>query len=61
MGKGSNMGCPVCRRNDLLEIRLSLRGNTVTMHSCANCETRWWDKEGRQVALGQVLSLAVPA
>ncbi len=55
------MACPVCRRDELVEIRLSLRGSAVTMHSCASCEARWWDKEGQQLALGQVLSLAVPA
>ena len=55
------MSCPVCRRQDLVEIRLSLRGSIVTMHSCSTCEARWWDKEGERLALGQVLSLAVPA
>jgi hypothetical protein len=44
-----------------VEINLSLRGSSVTMHSCASCETRWWDQEGQRLALGQVLSLAVPA
>ncbi|MDQ4134506.1 MAG: type II toxin-antitoxin system MqsA family antitoxin [Actinomycetota bacterium] len=55
------MACPVCRHDDLVEISLSLRGSTVTMHSCASCETRWWDKEGQRLALGQVLTLAVSA
>lgn len=55
------MSCPVCRRDDLVEIELTLRGSAVTMHSCTSCETRWWDREGQRLALGQVLSLAVPA
>lgn len=55
------MTCPVCRRTELVEINLELRGSQVTMHSCSGCEARWWDQEGERVGLGQVLSLTVPA
>jgi hypothetical protein len=30
------------------------------MHSCIRCETRWWDQDGRRVALHHVLHLATP-
>jgi hypothetical protein len=56
-----DMTCPVCRRNELVEINLQLRGSRVTMHSCSGCEARWWDREGEKVGLGQVLNLTVPA
>ena len=55
------MTCRVCRRDDLVEINLSLRGSTITMHSCSSCEARWWDREGEELALGQVLSLVTAA
>lgn len=51
------MTCPSCRSGGLVEIGLSVRGQTVTMHSCSACELRWWDKEGEKVALPSVLAL----
>jgi hypothetical protein len=54
------MSCPKCRGAELSEIRLSLRGKSVIMHSCARCETRWWDADGERVALRHVLHLATP-
>jgi hypothetical protein len=41
-----------------VEIDLRVGGVPVTMHSCSTCETRWWDYEGQQVRLGDVLGLA---
>lgn len=52
------MPCPNCRGANLVEINLSLHDYNLTMHSCASCETNWWDREGKRVPLGQVLSLA---
>jgi hypothetical protein len=52
------MTCPKCSGANLVAIRLTLHENNVTMHSCATCETNWWDREGEPVALRQVLSLA---
>ena len=52
------MSCPRCRAADLTEISLELRGKNVIMHSCARCETRWWDADGEQVGLHHVLHLA---
>lgn len=54
------MRCPTCRGGDLTEIRLQLRGNSITMHSCSRCETRWWDQEGERVALHHVLAMVTP-
>ncbi|HEX2192597.1 MAG TPA: hypothetical protein VHH09_05345 [Acidimicrobiales bacterium] len=54
------MRCPTCRLADVTEISLTLKGSSVTMHSCTRCETRWWDQDGQKVALPQVLHLATP-
>jgi hypothetical protein len=53
--------CPTCRVTAVTEISLKLKGSSVTMHSCTRCETRWWDRDGEQVALHNVLDLAAPS
>ena len=52
------MSCPMCRSTGLVEIGMHLRGQRVTMHSCSQCETRWWDSDGERLALPSVLELA---
>ncbi len=59
--EGVHMRCPTCRVPQVTEISLTLKGSSVTMHSCTRCETRWWDQEGRRVALHHVLRLATPS
>jgi hypothetical protein len=54
------MRCPKCRVADLTAISLTLRGRSLTMHSCSHCELRWWDQEGERVALNHVIGLATP-
>jgi hypothetical protein len=49
--------CPKCHRR-LVEIDVRLGETTVTMHACSTCETRWWDCDGRPVALETIISLA---
>ena len=51
------MTCPHCHSRDLVEIRMQLHAETVTMHSCQACERRWWDRDGRSVGLRSVLDL----
>jgi len=51
------MTCPHCHSRDLVEIRLQLHAEKVTMHSCPGCERRWWDRDGESVALRSVLDL----
>jgi transposase-like protein len=51
------MTCPHCHSHDLVEIRMQLHAETVTMHSCQACERRWWDRDGRSVGLRSVLDL----
>lgn len=54
------MMCPTCRVVELSEIRLRLRESDVTMRACVRCEQRWWDRDGEQVALDEVLHLISP-
>lgn len=53
-----NMDCPVCRGARLVEIEIELKGELVRMHSCSRCDTRWWERNGEQLALDNVLELA---
>jgi len=40
-----------------VEIGLRVKDQTITMHSCSMCESRWWDKAGERVTLPSVLEL----
>jgi transposase-like protein len=51
------MTCPTCRSTALVEIGLRVHDQTVTMHSCSACESRWWDRAGERVTLPSVLKL----
>jgi len=52
------MTCPNCRGGRLVQVGLTLKERKVTMHSCSRCDTRWWDSDGQQVGLTDVLELA---
>lgn len=54
------MMCPACRMVGVNEIQLELGGSEVTLHACVRCEHRWWDRDGEQVALDEVLHLISP-
>jgi hypothetical protein len=51
--------CPSCRVSEVTSIGLRMAGRPMTMHSCPDCELRWWnDSDGQLVQLGEVLALA---
>jgi uncharacterized protein YodC (DUF2158 family) len=50
--------CPRCHDSHVVDIKLTLGGSRLTMHSCSGCECRWWDEEGKPVGLREVLTLA---
>lgn len=52
------MPCPVCRDKKLVEITLKAGERRLVLRSCSACETKWWESEGREVALGNVLEAA---
>lgn len=48
---------PACARcaSPLVEIHLDQAGRTMVMRSCGMCDTRWWQRDGEDVALHSVL------
>ncbi len=52
------MSCPKCTKHRLIAIAVTIGDDRVTMRSCSNCGTRWWEQQGRPVALRRVLELA---
>ncbi len=52
------MTCPICNIANLVTINMSVNDRSLTLHSCARCETRWWDRDGEHVALSSVLETA---
>jgi Zn-finger nucleic acid-binding protein len=56
--EGNLMLCPICQIARLVSITMSVNERSLTMHSCARCETKWWDCDGENVGLAKVLSTA---
>ena len=57
--KDSAMTCPACASNRLTAIQIRLAPDEDhTFASCQACEWKGWFKEGSDVPLGKVLSLA---
>lgn len=56
------MHCPVCTTSDVIEIHHVLPDDTeVTFFSCHSCEERWWDANGTNLPLEEVLRRAARA
>lgn len=52
------MDCPQCHAHDVIEIKHRLPDDTeVHFFSCHKCESKWWDRDGDQVDLGQILDI----
>lgn len=52
------MDCPQCHARDVIEIKHRLPDDTeVHFFSCHRCEEKWWDRDGDQVELGQILDI----
>jgi Zn-finger nucleic acid-binding protein len=52
------MICPICNIANLVTINMTVNDRNLTLHSCALCETRWWDRDGEHVGLNSVLETA---
>lgn len=53
------MKCPRCSVNDVIEIHQKLPdGTEVDFFSCHKCDERWWDRNGKEIALSDVLRMA---
>ena len=53
--KGS---CPSCGSRETLRLTMTLSGSPLSFTSCPVCEWKGWEREGENVPLGSVLSLA---
>lgn len=54
------MPCPICRDKKLVEITLQAGVKSLVLRSCSSCETKWWESEGSEVALENVIEAARP-
>ena len=53
------MSCPVCNVAPLVRISVTLGSEQMVLHSCSNCDARWWDDaSGTRVSLDRILTLA---
>jgi transposase-like protein len=52
------MDCPRCSQKDVLEIEHVLPDDIeVRFFWCHNCERKWWDKEGEDIDVAQILEI----
>jgi hypothetical protein len=52
------MSCPKCDKHRVIAIGVTIGEDKITMHSCSNCGTRWWERGGHALPLPEVLELA---
>lgn len=51
--------CATCGATNVIEIELTLPdGTDVHFCSCHQCETRWWNRDGKALGLDAVLDMA---
>jgi transposase-like protein len=52
------MNCPQCSEPDVIEIEHVLPdGTEVVFFACHNCEERWWNRDGVEIDISQVLEI----
>lgn len=52
------MNCPQCSKPDVIEIEHVLPdGTQVLFFACHNCEERWWNRDGEDIDISQVLEI----
>ena len=53
------MDCYKCKGTNCTEINITLKGDeqSIKFYSCGHCETKWWMREGDELALGEFLTL----
>ena len=53
------MSCPVCNAGQIVKISVELGSESMVLHSCSRCDSRWWDDaSGNRMSLDNVLTLA---
>jgi transposase-like protein len=53
----SDMKCPQCQAEDVIEIKNRIDDIEIDFFSCHRCEEKWWDKSGEPVSLHEVLEI----
>jgi hypothetical protein len=53
--------CPKCQGEDCVQIEINLQAETVQFASCRVCEAKWWEHDGGNIDLSDVLTLAAQA
>jgi len=54
----SNMDCPRCSQSDVLQIDHVLPdGIEVRFFWCHSCEEKWWNRDGVDIDVAQVLEI----
>ena len=52
------MDCPTCEQSDVLEIEHVLPEDVeVRFFFCHNCEEKWWNRDGDDIDVSQILEL----
>jgi formate dehydrogenase maturation protein FdhE len=49
--------CPSCSSDDIVAIAMNVEAEAVLFRACHHCEHRWWEQNGEQVSLDDVLAL----
>jgi hypothetical protein len=53
------VSCPVCNAGQIVKISVELGSESMVLHSCSRCDSRWWDDaSGNRMSLENVLTLA---
>ncbi len=51
--------CPECQQGDVISISMNVSGRDLSFSTCHACEAKWWHRDGRSVALAQVIDTVV--
>lgn len=52
------MRCPSCTNGSIIEIRMQIAGEDLTLRRCGRCERQSWTNPEGRVPLSRVLELA---
>lgn len=55
------MLCTNCNKKNVIEIRMTVGGESLAFHRCGSCDSKAWVSGERTIELGRVLDLARPA
>lgn len=52
------MDCPRCDQTDVLRIEHVLPdGTEVRFFACHSCEEKWWNRDGEDIEISQILEI----